>query len=470
MTAALPRWAQLALHTVGIKPESDPLRVIGYAFCLNFCTLTSLYIIQPLRDELAASEGGIESLPWLFMASLLVMLGANRIMARVAHNRSPARVALLAFRSFITALIAFKAALWLARGHAAVTSSLAIVFFLWSGSFTLLSMSLDWSLISLSFTSVQSTQFFGLIAAGGTLGQIFGSFLTLQLIEWTGTTALLLVAAGFLVGSLHCIRALGQTLAFHPTLPHAGTAVDGPAPTGNTTSKHPPLWRSLQAVAHSPLLVGICVHVMLFTFTASTLYFRKQQILLDSISEGDSRTGFRATLNGLIGIMTFFLQLFGTRRITAKFGMSVALCVVPLMSITGFAVLWQWPQLSTISMLVFLRKVLGFALDKPSRESLFTRVAPSERLMVKNLIDTVIFRVGDALGASVYLLQVPHHTTPAASPASAQPNELAMATPGPAIPLEAIAIAASCCWLGVCWYLGFLWRRDHARAAQHHPM
>lgn len=49
------------------------------------------------------------------------------------------------------------------------------VFFLWSGVFTLISLSLFWSVMACVFLPAESVLYYGLVCAGGTGGQVLGS-------------------------------------------------------------------------------------------------------------------------------------------------------------------------------------------------------------------------------------------------------------------------------------------------------
>ena len=51
-----------------------------------------------------------------------------------------------------------------------------------------------------------------------------------------------------------------------------------------------------------------------------------------------------------------------------------------------------------------MRRAGNFAVARPAREVLFTVVAPTDRYKAKTFIDTVVYRVGDQLGAWAFAL------------------------------------------------------------------
>lgn len=46
-----------ALSLFNVNYKTDPLRPLFASFITNFCTLSALYVIQPIRDEFATAAG-----------------------------------------------------------------------------------------------------------------------------------------------------------------------------------------------------------------------------------------------------------------------------------------------------------------------------------------------------------------------------------------------------------------------------
>lgn len=400
------------------------------------------------------------------------MIVLNRVISKLNKSYPAIKIFQLTYLGFIICLALFSCTL---LTLAVPIEIVGVVFFLWAGMFTILSISLFWSLVSFYFNPTQSTQFFGIIAAGGTLGQIFGSFLTRAIISSVGTHGMLAIAGCLLLGSLLSVTILfGREHGSHSSNSHSSSTTIGNTSSDHNKESHTQgshqsesgFFASLWLVVKSPLLFNICLHIMLFSSTASLLYFRKQQLLLDSFAESDSRTGFRASLSGAIGISTLLLQLFGTSRIISTFGLSVSISVLPLITFCGFLWLLVAPSIESIAYILFFRKVLAFSLDKPSRECLYTLVNPKDRLVVKNLIDTVIYRVGDVLGASLFSMSVLTASTSTDSDSTLRSSDSAPLNSSffqlPS--LEAIALLACTIWLCVGLWLGFEWRHRQTKS------
>ncbi|MCY1520375.1 hypothetical protein D9M68_551500 [compost metagenome] len=62
----------------------------------------------------------------------------------------------------------------------------------------------------------------------------------------------------------------------------------------------------------------------------------------------------------------------------------------------GFLALAAYPVFGVLAAAMILRRVGEYALIKPGREMLFTAVPPEDKYKAKNVIDTVVYRAGDA--------------------------------------------------------------------------
>ena len=76
---------------------------------------------------------------------------------------------------------------------------------------------------------------------------------------------------------------------------------------------------------------------------------------------------------------------------------SIVLVALPAVSIGALATLAAFPALTVIVVVQVARRAVNFALAKPAREVLFTDVAVEAKYKGKNVVDTVVYRGGDAV-------------------------------------------------------------------------
>jgi len=184
----------------------------------------------------------------------------------------------------------------------------------------------------------------------------------------------------------------------------------------------------------SPYLGGLALFILLYSVTSTFLYFQQASIAQASFPDRATRTAFFANIDLMVNAITLALQLFVTSRMLVRAGIVATLCVLPLVSLLGFAALAASPGVTVIVAAQVARRVANFALARPAREILFTSSAREDRYKAKNFIDTVVYRGGDQLASWGY--------------AGLMGLGLTLAQ----IPMIAVPLSAA--WLGLSVWLG----------------
>lgn len=281
--------------------------------------------------------------------------------------------------------------------------------------FNLFVVSVFWALLVDLFSAEQGKRLFGFVAAGASLGAIVGSAVTASLARVVSPGLLLLVAAILLEVAVFCARRLGQlsTALSRSQMPE-GTLGKGQAGAERELAERrreqpsvaAPLGGSvLSGMVRSlrqPYLLNVSLFLLFFSITSTFLYFQQASIVGSSLGGRAAQTQFLATLDLVVNVLTLLVQLFLTGRIVRFFGLPKTLGILPGMSILGFAALAAVPGLSSIVPFQVLRRAGNFAITRPTREVLFTVLPREDRYKAKAFIDTVVYRLGDQIGAWSY--------------------------------------------------------------------
>jgi AAA family ATP:ADP antiporter len=91
-----------------------------------------------------------------------------------------------------------------------------------------------------------------------------------------------------------------------------------------------------------------------------------------------------------------------TGRLIGYLGVAVTLCILPVISVAGFAALAASPTTTVLVIAQVGRRAANFALARPAREILFTSSVREDRYKAKNFIDTVVYRGGDQVASWGY--------------------------------------------------------------------
>lgn len=388
-TAAKPSGFAHRIVSRIIDVRPGELRALLWAWLYIFSVLFSYYILRPIRDEMGVA-GGVENLQWLFTGTLLGMIAVNPPFAALVARLPRVKFIAISYRFFLANLLLFAILLHVATAEQNIW--IGRLFFIWASVFNLFVVSVFWALIVDVFNAEQGKRLFGFIAAGATLGGIVGSSVTAVLAKQVPATYLLLGSALLLEAAVFCVRRLSRLSGTLQRTP----GERGESPIGGSALS------GLKHALSSPYLIQVGVYISLFAVTSTFLYFQQAEIARQNFIDRGARTAFFARVDLWVNILTLGAQLFLTARLLRWLGVAVTLGALPLISILGFGTLAFAPTMAVLVFYQVFRRAGNFAFARPAREVLFTVVPREDKYKAKSFIDTVIYRLGDQVGAWSY--------------------------------------------------------------------
>jgi AAA family ATP:ADP antiporter len=277
----------------------------------------------------------------------------------------------------------------------AVSQASSQVFYIWFNVFNLFVTMVFWALLADRFSSDQAKRLFSLIAIGGTLGGIFGAWLTSQLAEPLGTSSLLLVAAGFLL-----LGMLAAWLLLRTAPQRASGTGAAPSLQANEARRiGGSAWGGVRSVVRSPYLIGVSGYVMLTAVMATLVYFTRLQMVAAIADDLDTRASILGKIDMWTYVAVLVLQLTLSGRIIKRFGLGVTLAILPVTAAFGFIGLAIYGSFLGLVLLEVGTRAVQRGITQPAREALFTVVDREDKYKAKALIDTFVYRSGDVVGA-----------------------------------------------------------------------
>ncbi len=372
-----------------VAVEEDEVAPMLWACLYFFFILAAYFVIRPIRDEMGVA-GGVRNLPWLFLGTLVGMLLIHPLFTTLV-SRLPRRLFIPLSYGFFAVNLAF---FWLLFRFLPNTDGIWVgrIFFVWTSIFNLFVVSIFWSLMADLFRPAQAKRLFGFVAVGGTGGAVAGSAATAFLATRITPTNLLLLSVVLLAAASLAARQLMQAAPE----PETGGAGGADRPLGGGVLD------GIRTVIASPYLLGIAGYMLLYTMTATFLYFQQAEIVEASFADRTARTVFFARIDLAVNTLTVITQIFLTGRIVRRIGVALALAALPLVCVLGFAAVGIAPTLMTIAVFQVLRRSSNYAVARPCREMLYTVIPREAKYKAKNFIDTFVYRVGDQVGAWSY--------------------------------------------------------------------
>ncbi len=371
---------------VDVKPNEVRALWLGFAF--HFIILTAYYVVKPIRDAIAAGNR-IETLPWMFTATLGVMLIANVIFAAIVARMERRKFIPFAYAFFILVLLLFFGLM--RTGSPAQQIWTGRAFYVWVSVFNLFNTAIFWAFMTDLFTVEQGKRLYPFIAVGGTLGAIVGAYITKNLIRDLGQANLIAISAAMFAVVCFLVR-------FFPRS-HTGDVKTEPTQEeriGGTA------FSGFAHIARSPYMFGLAATILLYTTTSTWAYFQQSTLAGAALKTSADRTVFLSNLEIWVNTITLFIQIFLTGRLLKWFGVAFTLTALPCLSMLGFAAMAVAPSLAMLAFFQVTRRAGAYALLRPSREILFTVLKREDKYKVKSITDTLGYRVGDQLGAWSY--------------------------------------------------------------------
>lgn len=365
-----------------------------------FCLLCGYYVLRPVRDAMGASSDAVTVFPqamiawaqahgWqlkdfvlqvLFTCTFISMVVLQPVYGALVA-RFPRRVLLpVVYAVFIACLLGFHWAFFTrlpGRG---------MVFFVWTAVFNLFAVTVFWSYMADVFDDRQARRVYGYIGAGGTAGAVIGPMLTQWLAQPLGVANLLLVSAALLSVCVLCIVRL-RPWAMRRERAHG--LASGEVAMGGS------VWAGLKLVWQRPVLRSMAVTLFFSVGAATLLYNQQAAIVREFYPSAEAATRYFARIDTAVNLLAILTQLLLTRWLLDRHGVAPALLMPGLTLLLGFGVLMASPLPVMVAIVQVLQRAGEFALAKPARETIYTRVDRPSRYKGKAVIDTAVFRGTD---------------------------------------------------------------------------
>jgi ATP:ADP antiporter, AAA family len=372
------------LRTISNVQEHEIKAVVG-SFLFVVLLMAAYYILRPVRDAMASDWTDAE-LSWLWTLNFFISTGVVALYGTLVA-RFPLRLLVPAtYGIFALTFLFFYALASISDDRTLVDKS----FYVWVSVFSLFHISVFWSFMSELFSKEQAGRLFGIIAAGASVGGLIGPSIPSFFSAYLGTDNLLLLASAMLLVPIPLIFYL-QALKTSELNSDAVTSKIPLTRIGGNPFAGFTLFLS------NPYLLAIGLFILLYTGISSFVYFELKN-LLSELTRAE-RTAIWAQMDLTVNVLSIAVGLCATGRIVGKFGMPVTIALIPLLICAGLLIIAISPFLGAVVALQVIRRAGNYAVTRPAREMLFTRVDRETRFKAKPVIDIVAYRGGDMLMA-----------------------------------------------------------------------
>ncbi|MFN8613143.1 MAG: hypothetical protein U0931_36735 [Vulcanimicrobiota bacterium] len=373
--------------------------------------MASYYLLKPIREALFLETQGVYSFPVVHLWNCLATLLAAQAYDLAARRWRPGRLAIWSGPWLAAQILGFA----LVMQHGWFAGVLPWLYYVWVSVFSVFAPTLLWTLVNNAFTTPEGEKYFGLVAAGGILGGMAGSYLTHQLAGWE-RAGVLLVAAAILAPV--CLLAIPLDRARLPEKVGLKQAEPGHSAWGLLRDRY---------------LAGIAALMFLIMLGAEFADHQTQLLLADAGLKGSALTRWYGSMYGLTNALGLVLNLLFSRVLLKRFGPAPGLLALQLAVICKALAITCWPRPDALMYALSLDLGIHYSLFQASKEVLYLPNHPEVKYRAKTLIDTFFFRFGIGLGAILVLFPLRQLNLPGLS-------LCVLAT--------SLACLALCLWLG----------------------
>lgn len=371
---------------VAVKPIE--LMALIASFAMLLCLFASYTMLRPVRETMGINAG-VENIPYLFWGTFVAMLAVQPLYGWLTSRFRRTVFLPWVYLFFAANILLFYAWFRIDADHVWI----ARAYYVWVSVFNLFVVAVFWSLMADVFTREQAGRMFGFIAAGASTGGLIGPFIAGRLAVPLGTINLLPISASLLALSLIFMWMLIRWHRRHGT---TARGAEADKPLGGDTLA------AFKQVATSPYLLGIALFVFLLTWVSTFLYLEQQALVAKVFTSSDARTQFFSNIDFWVQALSLFMQLFVYSRLVKWFGFRALIVSIPLLMTAGYAAYALMPTFAVVVGVFVIRRVGEYAITRPCRDTLYTVVTREEKYKAKSLIDTFVYRGGDATSGTLH--------------------------------------------------------------------
>ena len=365
--------------------QGHEVKAVAGSFLFVVLLMSAYYILRPVRDAMASDWSDAE-VSWLWTLNFFISTAVVALYGALVA-RFPLRFLVPAtYGIFALTFLFFYALASLSSDRTLVDKS----FYVWVSVFSLFHISVFWSFMSELFSKEQAGRLFGIIAAGASVGGLIGPSIPSFFSAYLGTDNLLLLASAMLVLPIPLIFYL-QALKISDL---GNEALAAPPPSARIGGNP---FAGFTLFISNPYLLAIGLFILLYTGISSFVYFELKNLLAE-LSRAE-RTVIWAQMDLAVNVLSIAVGLFATGRLVGRFGLATTIALIPVMICAGLIIVAISPFLGAVIALQVIRRAGNYAVTRPAREMLFTRVDRETRFKAKPVIDIVAYRGGDMLMA-----------------------------------------------------------------------
>ena len=380
-----------------VRREEWPLAIS--MFCYFFLVITSFWILKPLKKGLFIQFYDVDGFN---LAGIVFSAAQAELLAKVL-NMAVALVAVVIFTwlsrhlrrqqlsfvfsaFFIACYILFSGSLMRPGGE------IVWSFYLFGDLFSTLMVATFFAFLNDAVYPETARRLYGLVGLGGVAGGVFGSTVVRVNIESMAYSEWL-----WLCVSLAVLIVLAAWFAGRHVQVSEGSVQAEPE-----VSEHSPATEGARLVFSSPYLISIVAVVGLYEIISTIMDFQFTATVAHYLSGPDIGAQF-ALVFSITNWVSLFVQFFLTGLVMSRFGIGIALLVLPCAIAMGSTAFLLFPVLWMGSLLNTADNGFSYSINQSAKEALYVPTSAAEKYRAKAFIDMFVQRFAKSIAVLISL-------------------------------------------------------------------
>jgi len=391
-----------------------------------FLVITSFWILKPLKKTLLIGLysdqpfrllghelGGPEAEQVAKVLNLLVAALAMTVFSALAGRHRRQHLSYVFTTFFLLAYGYFAIALQPPAPAPADVWS----FYLLGDLFSTLMVATFFAFLNDSVSPDAAKRLFGIIGFGGVAGGVFGSsivasFISSALIsQWllvTGAIAVLILLIAWAAGRRVDARNDAREGSIATNADPASSSSPGSSVSPSASPDEPPMTGSpalagARLVAQSPYLLAIVSVVAIYEIVSTIVDYQFTRGIVHFVTDEAAQRQHFALVFAITNWTSMIVQLLLTSFVMRRFGLVVALMILPISIFSASAAFLVFPTLWIASLLNTADNGFSYSINQSAKEALYVPTTSQEKYQAKAFIDMFVQRFAKTLAVGVSL-------------------------------------------------------------------
>ena len=380
------------------KNEVEPALLF---FSLWFLLILVFQILRPLKAGLFVENLGAYWELYAKLTNIGVAILAVAVFTALYNRLGSLRLVRTLCGFFVVALLLFAVAL----GNGAPSPLTNWLFYLFGDVWSTIWVTTFWAYLNEMTETEQSKRLYGFIGGGGVVGGLVGNLLVWQLVKPFGSSALL-VGSAIATGAVGLLVWRTEVLARRPagaiSRPTAKSSSERTI-TDHKQAKANAAVEGAKLAMGSKYLLSIVMIMFLYELVSQILDYQYKTAA--QALEGEAATqAFLGQVGTIVGVISVVTQFFLVSFVIRKFGITVALLVLPVSMAAASGFYFVAPVLWTGALLTISDNSFNYSINQTARETLFAPTSADVQYKARAFTNMFVQRLGK--GAAILMALV----------------------------------------------------------------